>query len=35
MLSERTGAMLERIDQLAEDVSNRADNEIKAMNQEV
>lgn len=34
MLSERTGAMLERIDQLAEDVSNRADNEIKAMNQE-
>lgn len=34
-LAERTGAMMERIERLAEDVSNKADQEIKAMNQEV
>jgi len=34
MLTEKTNTMLERIEQLAEDVGNRADQEIK-MNQEV
>ncbi|MFH2124128.1 MAG: hypothetical protein ABIJ50_11690 [Pseudomonadota bacterium] len=34
-LADRTGAMLKRIEQLAEDVSNKADKEISYLNQEV